>query len=183
MFVLTLLVTGCDKNAAGPLRTVTHARAGAPTMLSERASDVQFGTIKSITPFGRGYKLRFDLGVILAGATGAQSCADNGQCPQAESHNQGFPDDISAADLHYILPYYLPPGADITLFNPAPVKCSARELYLLSRGQNPRHLIERAEIGRRLKYVFGWWIEIQGANYPPDSPLDSVVRVQQQWHP
>ena len=183
---LTVITSGCGRNAAPAGRTVTHPHEPVSASLWTQARpDIKFGTIKSITPLGRGYRLRFDLGLILSGATGVQACVDNGQCPKSMRHNNGFPDDIVSADLKFVLPYYLPPNAQIALLNNGNgfLTCTARELYLLYRGQDPRRLLEKTEVGPKLSYAFGWWIKVTRGSYPPDAPLDSLIRVEQQYHP
>src|SRR5437763_1472043 len=65
--VLAVVVSGCGKSGSTVRHAARHRLPAAPPQLADQAtSDIQFGTIKSITPLGRGYKLLFDLGIILS---------------------------------------------------------------------------------------------------------------------
>ena len=175
------IVSGCGGTAT---HQVTQAKAPAqPSLLSEQArQDIQVGWIRSLAPRGRGYKLVFDLAILLGGPTGVQACVDNGQCPRSERHDRGFPDDWIAGDLHFVLPYYLPPTAKIAFTgNPTPLAASARELYSAIHGKDPRHLIERSGMGSPKDSL--WWIQTKPGGRAGEDPLDSVVRMEQQYHP
>jgi hypothetical protein len=136
---------------------------------------VQFGYVRSLTPVGTSYRLRFDLALRLSGATAARACVDNDRCPTGTS---GFPDDVYDRDLHYVLTYRVPRGARVTLVasgHPTALSVTPAELYGLAHGRNPRRL---RVMDPTLAHL-GFYVEVE----PAARGLDVVTRLEQAYHP
>jgi len=139
------------------------------------APDVQFGYVKGLTRLGKAYKLRFDLGVRLAGRTGAQACIDNDGCRPGTT---GLPDDVYDHDFHYVVTYRVPPDARVTMVaagRPNPIRITPSELYALAHGRSP---LRRRFMDPTLEH-FGFYLEA----VPEHPGFDSVARLEQAYHP
>jgi hypothetical protein len=141
---------------------------------------VDYGYIRSVTPLGAGYKLRFELYRRLdsSSKTDVQACIDSHACPPGTT---GWPDDVRDEDLHYLLTLYLPPSAEIVLVgsNVQPVRASARQLYRLGRGENPAHLPLMARTAGFLDEL-GFYVEVVAGR---PKQFDSAIRLAQVYHP
>jgi len=147
------------------------------------AARVEYGWIRSLTPLDRGYELRFDLGLLFGpDKTGIAACVDNHECPPGTT---GFLDDSYVHDLKYVVTYYVPPTAAVELVSgsgqfPYPT-VTARYLYGLAHGRNPRHVHLQAP-GRLALHEFGFDIDV-GDSEGPHHGYEAVTRLFQVFHP
>jgi hypothetical protein len=132
---------------------------------------VQFGYIKSVTPKGKAYELRFDPALFLTGETANRAAADDGVIKPGESVDNDYY--IRNPD-HKLLTYKLPAGVPVTVLTVttgpiATTKISVAELSQLVKGKNPKH--------RKLldpRHFLGYWIK---------TSIDTVKSIDQQYQP
>ncbi len=175
--VLALGMAGCGGKAS-PKKTTVHRPPSTP-WFDRSYPDIEFGYIKSVAPLGKGYKLRLDLHLLFGPSpTGIQACIDDHACPPG---TKGFLDDHWDHDLKFVLTYYLPPSADITLVGTslAPVSVTAAQFYGLTRGQNPSGLKD-VTIGAAVFQEFGYDLMVKPS---AQSQFDTAVRLHQVFHP
>jgi hypothetical protein len=163
--VVALLSTAC-----GSTRTVTKTvtvdaaakrEVGAPSEL------VQFGYIKSMTPKGGGYELRFDPAWFLMGETANVAAAEDGAVEPGEP----VPNDNYRLDEgHRLLSYLVPATARVTVLKDSPDgrPITVAQLAQLVAGKNPlsRPLFEPIRTG--------FWIRVR---------IDTVRSLDQQYLP
>ena len=175
--LLALVAAGCGgKSAPG---TTTSAAPARPW--PETTPRVELGYVRSLTPLGRGYKLRLDLHLRFGvDRTGLAACIDNHDCAPGTS---GFPDDSYDRDLHYVVTYYVPPAAPVELVSlsgqPA-ATVTAHYLYGLAHGRDPRHVDPMARGADALR-EFAFYVQVS----PSFSAghYESVTRLYQLFHP
>jgi hypothetical protein len=151
--LVTLVVGGLAIAAGLPLR------APPPTI-------AQFGYIKSVTPKGTGFELRFDPALWLEGTTAAKAAREDGE--------EAFDYYIRNPDKK-LLTYRVAANVPVTVVTVKGAVTSTRitvsELAEIVRGRNPRSrpLIER---GRR-RYL-GYWLV---------TAVDRVRSIDEQYQP
>jgi hypothetical protein len=148
---------------AGFLRLPPATKAG---------EQVFYGHIKSLTPSGRRYVLRFDPAWLLEGITAQRAAVADGVLPPGESVPN---DNYTRDESHRLLTFLVPRTARVTvLTNPGtsgitstPVTVS--EFAQILKGKNPLH--------RRLfgsPAGFGFWARVA---------IDNVRSLDEQYHP
>jgi hypothetical protein len=175
--VLGLGLTGYGGTGT-PEKTTAH-RPPATPWYDKSYADIEFGYIKSLTPLGKGYKLRIDLHMVFGPSkTGVQACVDRHECAPG---TRGFLDDHWDHDLKFVLTYFLPPTASITLIGAslAPMSVTSHQFYELSRGHNPTHLKD-VTTGADVFRDFGYEVMV-GVSAP--NQFDAAARLYQVFHP
>ena len=171
-----LILSGCGGTAK---HKAAAPRIGAnPWWLY--APQLEFGQVRSLTPLGRGFKLRFDLHLLFGvDKTGFDACVDNGDCPSTPT---SFLDDTYDHDLKYVVTYYVPPGAPVLLASSAvnAPTVTARYLYGIAHGKNPRH-VSLMTAPRDVLTEFRFYVEVDKASRHED--FESVRRLGQVFHP
>jgi hypothetical protein len=174
--LLALTVAGCGGRT-------TH-KAAAPGSLANPwwlyAPPVEFGYIHSITPLGQGFKLRFDLHLLFGvDKTGFDACVDNGDCRHRPTN---FLDDTYDHDLKFVVTYYVSPDTPVLLASSAAKAptVTARYLYGIAHGKNPRHVSLMVE-PRYILNAFGFYLEVNKTKR--NDGFESVTRLGQVFHP
>jgi len=161
--VRRLLVLGAVLAAAAAAGGFALAGGG---LFSPPKQLVEFGYVKSVTPKGKAYELRFDPALWLQGRTANVAAAEDG----AIKPGQAVPNDywIRNPDRR-LLTYELPVNAHVTiLVNLATTRSSPAELAQLLKGKNPKH---RGQVD--LKHL-GFWLRYS---------IDTVEALDQQYQP
>jgi hypothetical protein len=178
MSAVVLAVSGCGGSAK-------HTSVSTPPPSQPRWMDaprVEFGFIKSLTPLGSGYVLRFDLHELFGpDKTGLAACIDNHECRPGTT---SFLDDTYDHDFKYVVTYYVPADAAVQLVGIPPKpdpNVTARYFYAFAHGKNPRHVQTQATLGRFALSEFGFYIEISNA-YTPHG-FERVIGLVQVFHP
>jgi hypothetical protein len=163
--VVALALTACGSTKT-VTKTVTVDAAtkravGAPSEL------VEFGYLKSMTPQGGGYKLRFDPAWFLMGETANVAAAEDGAVEPGEP----VPNDNYRLDEgHRLLTYLVPANARVTVLKDSPDgrPITVAQLAQLVAGKNPlsRPLFEPLRTG--------FWIRVR---------IDTVRSLDQQYLP
>ena len=177
--VVALVAAGCGAKVTTKKVTTGSLTQAAPW--PQVTPRVEFGSIRSFTPLGAGYKLRLDLHLLFeSDKTGFAACADSHECAPG---TKSFDDDTYDHDLKFVVTYYVPPTTPVGLVsfttNPPPV-VTARYFYGLAHGQNPRHVKVMASGADALK-EFAFYVEVSPAFSPHH--FESVIRLYQQFHP
>ena len=139
---------------------VSSALRGPPQTIA------QFGYIKSLTPSGKSYVLRFDPALWLEGSTARRAAKEDGQ--EAFDYYIRNPE-------HSLLTYKVPrkvPVTVVTVHGPVTsTRITVAELAQIVKGKNPKHrpLIERGS-ARHL----GYWVRTR---------IDTVRSIDQQYQP
>jgi hypothetical protein len=168
--ILVVAVVAFLSTACGGTKTVTKTvtvdtaakrGVGAPSEL------VQFGYIKSMTPKGGGYEMRFDPAWFLMGETANVAAAEDGAIEPGEP----VPNDNYRLDEgHRLLTYIVPANARVTALTNGVegTRITVSELAQLVRGKNPfpRPLFE--------PITTGFWIRVK---------IDTVRSLDQQYLP
>jgi hypothetical protein len=168
--ILVVAVVAFLPTACGSTKTVTKTvtvdtaakrGVGAPSEL------VQFGYIKSMTPKGGGYEMRFDPAWFLMGETANVAAAEDGAVEPGEP----VPNDNYRLDEgHRLLTYIVPANARVTTLTNGVegTRITVSELAQLVRGRNPfpRPLFE--------PITTGFWIRVK---------IDTVRSLDQQYLP
>jgi hypothetical protein len=141
--------------------TATKRAVGAPSEL------VEFGHIKSMTPKGGGYEMRFDPAWFLIGETANVAAAEDGAVEPGEP----VPNDNYRLDEgHRLLTYVVPANARVTALTNGVegTRITVSELAQLVQGKNPfpRPLFE--------PITTGFWIRVR---------IDTVRSLDQQYLP
>lgn len=138
--------------------------AGPPRTL------VQYGYVRSLTPSGGGYQLRFDPALWLSGETANRAAVEDGAIPRGET----VPNDYYVRnETKKELTYAVPANAKVTVLTNEflsgiqSTRIPVSELAAIVKGRNPR---ERKLFGRYL----GFWARIVG---------DRVLALDQQYQP
>ena len=169
--LLVFVAAGCGgTETVTETKTVTSAAATA-TGLGPPALYVQFGHIKSLTPKGDHYEMRFDPAWILSGVTANTAAAEDG----AVDPGQPVPNDNYVVDEgHRLLTYLVPDNARVTVLaygnNPggewAPTQITVSELAQIVDGESSLELFEPLETGV--------WLTVH---------VDTVRRIVQEYKP
>jgi hypothetical protein len=172
---------GCAHTSVKATTSTTSSAAALPW--PESTPHVVFGSVKSFTPLGRGYKLQLDLQLRFSvDKTGLAACIDNRECAPGTA---SFPDDTYDHDLKYVVTYYVPQTAPVDLVTFAGGsgydRVTAAYLYGLSLGRNPDHLKE-VTVGQNALHAFAFWVELAPESALPTT-YDPVLRLAQQFHP
>jgi hypothetical protein len=152
--------------AASPAATTSHP---TPTRACDPGNLVLFGHVKSVTPKGRSFELRFDPAVFTSGLTASRAMLeDTGSGDVAN-------DNYIVDEGHRLFTYVLPPSARITvLARKGPLDSSgfpsrsitASQLRELLAGRSPVELFERLSTG--------FWMNVH---------VDTVCSLRQQYQP
>lgn len=173
-----ILVAGCG--AAHPKKHAAKPVAREPWPYT--TPQVFFGTAKSFTPLGSGYKLRLALALRFGpDKTGLAACIDNHECAKGTT---SFDDDSYGHDLHYVVTYYVPPNTPVELVSfstPNSPTVSARYFYGLAHGRNPRHIKVMANGADALR-EFAFYVRV-APQAQRTKNYESVQRIYQQYHP
>jgi hypothetical protein len=106
-----LLLAGCGETRTVTVSVPAKTGAGPPREL------VQFGYIKSLTPTGDKYELRFDPAWFLMGETANTAAAEDGKVAPGEP----VPNDNYRLDEgHRLLTYRVPADARVTVLKTSP---------------------------------------------------------------
>jgi hypothetical protein len=177
---VAILVAGCG--GSGSATGTTSASQAPPTPWWLNAPRVEFGLMRSLTPLGQGYKLRLDLHLLFGpDKTGLAACIDNHDCTPGTT---SFPDDTYDHDLEFVVTYYVPPNLPVQLVSLSggiAATVTARYLYGLSLGHNPRHL-KVATIGPEVLKEFGYYLRVRPRPVST-SGYQTVTRLSQVFHP
>ena len=176
--LIVALLAGCGGHPGKRATVKTQALPWPYT-----APTVEYGWIRSLTPLGSGYKLRFDLGLLFGSdKTGLAACIGNHECRPGTT---GFLDDSYVHDLKYVVTYYVPPTASVELIGgSSPLrypKVTARYFFGLAHGRNPRHVDVQAP-GHLALNEFAFYIAV-GHSDGPHHGYESVTRLFQVYHP
>jgi hypothetical protein len=172
------VTVGAGCGGAGTTRVSSH------TVLPwwQTAPRVEFGRLTSFAPLGRGYRLRLDLHVLFGvDKTGLAACIDNHECKPG---TKSFLDDSYDHDFKYVLTYYVPATAPVQLVNLSAQiagTVTARYLYGLSRGRNPRHL-KQVTVGPEVLHEFGYYVQV-APRTGSSRKYETVTRLSQVFHP
>lgn len=151
----------------GPTKTVTDTAPAKARGLGAPRQVLEFGYIKSLTPAGAHYMMRFDPAWFLTGITANTAAAEDG----AVEPGQPVPNDNYVLDEgHRLLTYLIPAGARVTvLTNQADAGITATpvtvaQLAEIVNGQSPLKLFE--------PIATGFWITVS---------VDTVRSLDQQY--
>jgi hypothetical protein len=163
--VVAVIAVGCGETTT-VTKTVT-VNAAANRGVGAPVEFVQFGYLKSMTPQGGGYKLRFDPAWFLMGETANVAAAEDGAVEPGEP----VPNDNYRLDEgHRLLTYVVPANARVTVLKDSPdgKPSTVAELAQLVAGKNPfsRPLFEPLRTG--------FWIRVR---------IDTVRSLDQQYRP
>jgi hypothetical protein len=167
-FMTGSLVVGA---AVAALVVVAAPSTGAGTRLPPAVPAGQmviYGHIKSLTPSGGRYVLRFDPAWLLEGSTAEKAAVADGVLPPG----QPVPNDnYTRDDSHKLLTFLVPRTARVTVLtrgiHPTPV--TVAEFAQLLKGRNPKH---RPLFGRPAGW--GYWALVN---------IDRVRSLDAQYHP
>lgn len=131
-----------------------------------------YGHIKSLTPGGRRYVLRFDPAWLLEGVTAQRAAVEDGVLAPGEPVPN---DNYTRDESHRLLTFLVPRTAQVTILtnqgtrglSSTPIAVS--ELAQILKGKNPRH---RALFGN--PRGFGFWARVA---------IDKVRSLDEQYHP
>ena len=127
----------------------------------------EYGYVKSLTPKGSGYELRFDPAWLLSGETANVAAAEDG----VVEPGQPVPNDNYVLDEgHRLLTFKVPADAKVTVLadSPTGTPITVAQLSELVAGGNP--------LGKPLfePITTGFWIEYR---------IDTVLALEQQYKP
>ena len=180
MSALVLAVAGFGGSARHT--SVSAPRPAQPQWID--APRVEFGFIKSLTPLGSGYRLRFDLHALFEpDQTGLAACVDNHECRPGTT---SFPDDTYDHDFKYVVTYLVPADAAVQLVGIPPKPnptVTARYFYAFVHGSNPRHIRTQATLGRFALDEFVFYIEVSNSDAARPDGFDRVLGLVQVFHP
>jgi hypothetical protein len=154
--------------AAAPL-------AGAGTRLPPAAPAGQmvfYGHVRSLTPSGGRYVLRFDPAWLLEGTTGQHAAVEDGVLPPGEPVPN---DNYTRDESHKLLTFLVPKTARVTVLTNGGTKGIANtpvtvaEFAQILKGKNPRH---RKLFGNAASW--GYWALVK---------IDKVRSLDAQYHP
>jgi len=165
ILVLAALAPGC-----GSTKTVTKTltvNGTAKTGVGAPGEQVQFGYVKSLTPKGTSFELRFDPAWFLSGETANVAAAEDGALEPGEPVPN---DNYVVNESHRLFTYVVPADARVTVLTKGVngSRITIAQLAELVRGKNPlpRPLFE--------PLTTGFWIRID---------LDTVRALDQQYRP
>ena len=160
--LLLALVAGC-----GGTKTVTQTvtvDATAKKGVGAPLQTVLFGHIKSLTPKGADYELRFDPALFLTGETANVAAAEDGTVDPG----QPVPNDNYVVDEgHRLFTYIVPSDAKVTVLTKSPesTPITVAELAQIVAGDH-KPLWESIDTG--------FWLRAR---------IDTVRSLDQQYHP
>jgi hypothetical protein len=131
---------------------------------------VFYGHVKSLTPSGNRYLLRFDPAWLLEGTTAQRAAAADGAIAPGEPVPN---DNYTRDESHELLTFLLPRTARVTVLTSgggiANTRVGVSEFAQLLKGKNPRH---RALFGT--PRAWGYWALVR---------IDTVRSLDAQYHP
>ena len=152
------------------------ATAGASAALLPPAAPagqlVFYGHVKSLTPSGKRYVLRFDPAWLLEGTTGQHAAVEDGVLPPGEPVPN---DNYTRDESHKLLTFLVPRTARVTVLTNGGTKGIANtpvtvaEFAQILKGKNPRH---RKLFGNEASW--GYWALVR---------IDKVRSLDAQYHP
>ena len=152
------------------------ATAGASAALLPPAAPagqlVFYGHVKSLTPSGKRYLLRFDPAWLLEGTTGQHAAVEDGVLPPGEPVPN---DNYTRDESHKLLTFLVPKTARVTVLTNGGTKGIANtpvtvaEFAQILKGKNPRH---RKLFGNESQW--GYWALVR---------IDKVRSLDAQYHP
>jgi hypothetical protein len=134
---------------------------------------VFYGHIKSLTPSGKRYVLRFDPAWLLEGTTAQQAAVADGAIPPGEPVPN---DNYTRDESHRLLTFLVPRTARVTILTNGGPKGIANtpvtvaEFAQILKGKNPR---DRALFGGN-QAGWGYWARVR---------IDTVRSLDAQYHP
>ena len=158
--VVAGLVVGASSSAAP-----TSADQAPPRKL------VQFGYVKSLTPQGARYRMRFDPALWLSGETANQAAIEDGAIPPGDT----VPNDYYIRnESRRLLTYRVPRTARVTVLinqgrGPHATRITVAELAQIVKGRNPK----RRSLYDTLNSL-GYWLR---------TTVDTVISLEQQYQP
>ena len=159
--------------AAGVAALVVAAAppSGAGTRLPPAALAGQmvfYGHIKSLTPSGGRYVLRFDPAWLLEGTTAEKAAVDDGVLPPGASMPN---DNYTRDESHKLLTFIVPRTARVTVLTRGihSTRVTVAEFAQLLKGRNPKH---RPLFGPPAGW--GYWALVN---------VDRVRSLEAQYHP
>jgi hypothetical protein len=133
---------------------------------------VFYGHVKSLTPTGTRYILRFDPAWLLEGITAERAAVADGVLPRGEPVPN---DNYTRDESHKLLTFLVPRTARVTVLTNGGTKgiantpVSVREFAQILKGKNPRH---RKLFGDESGW--GYWARVR---------IDTVRSLDAQYHP
>src|SRR5262245_51701469 len=166
------MVRGAILVAAAGAVLATGAAAAPLPPASAPGQLVFYGHVKSLTPSGKRYLLRFDPAWLLEGITAQRAAVADGALPPGEPVPN---DNYTRDESHKLLTFLVPRTARVTVLTNrgtagirnTPV--SVAEFAQILEGRNPRH---RALFGD--ESTWGYWARVQ---------TDMVRSLDAQYHP
>lgn len=158
--------------AAAALATVSAQAAQLPPA-APAGQLVFYGHIKSLTPSGKRYVLRFDPAWLLEGTTAQQAAVADGVLSPGEPMPN---DNYTRDESHKLLTFVVPRTARVTVLTTGGTKGIANtpvtvaEFVKILEGKNPRH---RALFAGSQK-AWGYWARVR---------IDTVRALDAQYHP
>jgi len=154
------------------LVTATGAAAAQLPPAAPAGQLVFYGHVKSLTPSGNRYVLRFDPAWLLEGITAQRAAVEDGVIPPGEAVPN---DNYTRDESHKLLTFLVPRTARVTVLTNGgtagirntPV--SVAEFAQILKGKNPRH---RALFGDEA--TWGYWARVR---------IDTVRSLDAQYHP
>jgi hypothetical protein len=133
---------------------------------------VFYGHVRSLTPNGNRYLLRFDPAWLLEGATAQRAAVDDGVLPAGEPVPN---DNYTRDESHKLLTFFVPKTARVTVLTNggtrgiASTRVSVAEFAQILKGRNPSH---RKLFGDEA--TWGYWALVR---------IDTVRSLDAQYHP
>jgi hypothetical protein len=154
--------------AALAVPAAVAARAALLPPAAPAGQQVFYGHVKSLTPSGGRYLMRFDPAWLLEGVTAQRAAvADGVLAPGEPVPNDNYTRDES----HRLLVFVVPRTARVTILTQGvrSTRVTVAELAQLLKGRNPRH---RALFGPAGGW--GYWARVK---------IDTVQSLDAQYHP
>jgi hypothetical protein len=149
------------------------AASAAPLPPAAPAGQLVFyGHVRSLTPSGKRYVLRFDPAWLLEGTTGEHAAVEDGAVPAGEPVPN---DNYTRDESHKLLTFLVPRTARITVLTNGGTKgiastpVTVAEFAQILKGKNPRH---RKLFGNEAGW--GYWALVR---------IDKVHSLDAQYHP
>ena len=172
--VAVLIAAGCGGTTTAT-KTITKTATAAGTEKSDVSPPsemVEFGYVKSLTPKGDRYQLRFDPAWFLSGVTANTAAAEDGSVEPG----QPVPNDnYRVNETHRLLTYLVPADAHVTVLTKGgepntsgftSTSITVSQLAQLLNGEKPVELFEGLDTG--------FWMRFH---------IDTVSALDQQYHP
>ena len=159
------------RRALAVVATLAVVAALAPAASGPSAGQVRelvlYGHVKSLTPEGARFELRFDPALFLTGETARRAAVEDGALPPGEPVANDY---YIRDETHRLLTFRVPTTARVTVITRDQVRqtrIAVAELAQIVKGKNPKH--------RRLyEPQLGYWIHVS---------IDTVRSFEQQYQP